>query len=360
MASVKRSRRPTPKVTERHLPSGARVALVIYCLLVVAGPLAFGAADRITQIALLGVFAAGLWARPAGMPPLSRWGNRLVIAFLAVLLLKEFAPAGWFGAVRWRTVLVGNFNLDLPWTHHPEPARALDGLLALIGAALWFAWVRTLASDRDCRPVLAWALVASAAVVTAVSFSTRGLDPQAIYGLRFTPGWTGFGPFPNRNHTGDLLAMGFVLACGCTAWETARKHWIGVAGGIVMAAIIFGGLLATQSRGGLVAGAFGTGCLVVLIFLKLRSRRVVAVTFAAALGAGAMAMLFGAEVFGRFTGHDTGGVSNLMRIHIWQDTLQMWRDAPLFGHGLKTFPQIIGLYQTLRLEDRRSFLLECL
>ncbi len=352
MAFVKRARRPSPKVKERRLPSGSRVALFIYCLLVVAGPLAFGAGDRITQIALLGVFAAGLWARPAAIPRLSPWGNRLVIAFLGVFLFKEFAPAAWFGEARWRTVLVDGFNLELPWTHHPEPARALDGLLALIGAALWFVWVRTLASDRDCRPILAWALVASAAVVTAVSFSTRGLDPKAIYGLRFTPGWTGFGPFPNRNHTADLLAMGFVLACGCTAWETSRKHWIGVGGGIVMAGIIFAGLLASQSRGGLVAGAFGVACLVVLIFLKLRNRRVVAVTIAAALGAGALAMLFGAEVFGRFTGHETGSVSNLMRIHIWRDTLQMWHDAPLFGHGLKTFPQLIGIYQTLRLEDQ--------
>lgn len=353
MAPVKRSskRHQQPK-KERPLPSGALIALVIYCALVVAGPLAFGAVDRITQIALLGLFAVGLWARPAVMPPLSRWGNRLAIVFLAVLLLKEFAPAAWFGAAHWRTVLVDNFNLDLPWTHNPEPARAFDGLLALVAAALWFIWVRTLASDRDCRPVLAWALVASGAVVTAVAFSTRSLDPQAIYGLRFTPGWTGFGPFPNRNHTGDLLAMAFVLACGCTAWEAARKHWIGVIAGVLLSGIVFCGLLATESRGGLIAGAFGVGCFVVLTFLKLRSKRVVAVAVAGALAASALALLFGAEVFGRFQGKNATVVSNLQRIQIWQDALHMWRDAPLFGHGVKTFPQIVGAYQTVRLEDQ--------
>jgi O-antigen ligase len=245
-----------------------------------------------------------------------------------------------------------NFNLELPWTHNPEPARALDGLLAWIGAALWFIWVRTLASDRDCRPILAWALVTSGAVVTAVAFSTRSLDPQAIYGLRFTPGWTGFGPFPNRNHTADLLAMAFVLSCGCTAWETARKHWPGVAAGVVMSGIVFCGLLATQSRGGLIAAAVGVACFIGLTFLKVRSKRVIGIAIAAALGATALAMLFGAEVFGRFQSKEAGTVSNLMRVHIWQDTLQMWRDAPIFGHGLRTFPQIIGPYQTLRLEDQ--------
>lgn len=352
MATVKGSRRSSPKRPARPLLGSALIALIIYCVLVIAAPLAFGAGDRITQVLLLGLFAAGLWARPVVILPLSRWGNRFAITFLLIFVLKEFAPAAWFGATHWRTVLVENFDLDLPWTHHPEPARALDGMLAWIGAALWFAWVRTLASDRSARPVLVWALVASAAVVTAVAFATRNIDPKAIYGLRYTPGWTGFGPFPNRNHTGDLLAMGFVLACGCTAWESARKHWPGVIAGIIMATISFCGLLATQSRGALVAGALGIACFVVLVLCKVRSKTVVAVVIAGGLVAGALALLFGAEVFGRFQSKEAGTVSNLMRIQIWQDTLQMWRDAPIFGHGLRTFPEIIGLYQTLRLEDQ--------
>ncbi|MGB8169165.1 MAG: O-antigen ligase family protein [Chthoniobacteraceae bacterium] len=352
MATVKGARRSRQKPAARHLPGAAMVALVIYCILVVAAPLAFGAVDRITQIALLGLFAVGLWVRPVVILPLSGWGNRIAIALLGTLVLKEFAPAAWFGATQWRGVLVETFHLELPWTHNPEPARAFDGLLALVGAALWFAWVRTLASDRDCRPVLAWALVASAGVVTAAAFATRNLDPQAIYGLRYTPGWTGFGPFPNRNHTADLLAMGFVLACGSTAWETARKHWTGVIGGLVMAGIILSGLLATQSRGGLVAGAFGVACFIVLVFLKLRTKRVVGVAIAGALAASALAMLFGADVFGRFQSKDGMTVSNLMRLQIWQDALRLWGDAPVFGHGLKTFSQIIGIYQTVRLEDQ--------
>ncbi|HYR57218.1 MAG TPA: O-antigen ligase family protein [Chthoniobacteraceae bacterium] len=353
MASVKRRahRRPkevpAPRATKRTW-----IALTIFCALVVAGPLAFGAVDRITQVALLALFATGLWARPAVMLPLSRWGNRLVIAILAIVVLKEFAPAAWFGGTHWRTVLVENFGLELPWTHNPEPARALDSMLALAGAALWFAWVRTLASEREARPVLAWALVASGAVVTAVAYATRGLDPQAIYGLRFTPGWTGFGPFPNRNHTADLLAVAFVLGCGCTAWAAARKHRTAVAAGIVLSGIIFFGLLATQSRGGLLAACFGVACFVVLVFVKMRSKRVLAVSIAGALAALAIASVFGADVFGRFQSKEAGQVSNLMRLQIWQDALRMWRDAPLFGHGLRTFPQIVGLYQTLRLEDQ--------
>jgi hypothetical protein len=156
MAAVRRSRRhkQAKDAARSALLSPARIALGIFCLLVIVGPLAFGAVDRITQIALLAIFAAGLWVRPAVMLPLSRWENRLVIALLTIFVLKEFAPAAWFGAAHWRTVLVENFNLELPWTHNPEPARALDGMLAAGAAALWFIWVRTLASDRASRRLL--------------------------------------------------------------------------------------------------------------------------------------------------------------------------------------------------------------
>ena len=354
MASVRKPsrRRPAEKKPAPSLPKRNRVALVIFCVLVVAGPLAFGAVDRVTQVVLLALFAAGLFIRPAVMLPLDRLANRIVIALLAVVVLKEFAPAAWFGGAHWRSVLVENFGLELPWTHNPEPALALDSLLALLAAALWFVWVRTLASDRECRPVLAWALVASGAVLTAVSYSTRGLDPQAIYGLRFTPGWTGFGPFPNRNHTADFLGMALVLGCGCTAWAAVRKHRSGVAAGLVLCGIILLGLLATQSRGGLLAAGVGAGCFIVLALVKFRSRRVLAVAIAGVLGAAAIAMLYGSDLIVRFQSKEAGQVSNVMRLQIWGDALRMWSDAPLFGHGLRTFPQTIGLYQTLRLEDQ--------
>ena len=156
MARVEERSRPRPQRRIRRLSPATRLALSLFAVLVILGPLAFGAVDRIAQIALLGLFAVGLALRPPVVHRLTRWGHRLAFAFLVVFLLKEFAPAAWFGSTHWRQVLGGDLHLALPWTHNPEPARALDGLLAWIAAALWFAWVRTLASDRDCRPVLAW------------------------------------------------------------------------------------------------------------------------------------------------------------------------------------------------------------
>lgn len=329
-----------------------RVALAAFALIVVAGPLLFGAVDRISQIFLILLLIIGILAQPPAVVPLSTWGNRLVIAFLALLIFKEFAPAEWFGATAWRTILQQEFSLELPPTHDPEPARAIDALLAGAIAAVWFLWVRRLAAERENRPLLAWSLFIAAAIVAAVSFATRNPDSQAIFGVRNTAGWKGFGTFPNRNHSADFFAMGAVIGCGCVTWAAARKSWLLALAGVAALVLDIVALLTTESRGGLLA--FGAGLLIflLLVLLKVRSRKAVAAALGAALVCGAMALAFGAEVFARFHSDQGGTVSNAMRIRIWQDAAAMWRDAPLLGHGLDSFAQIFPLYQTLELENQ--------
>ena len=328
-----------------------RVALGIFALIVAAGPLLFGAVDRLVQIALTALLAVGVLLVPPAIVPLSRWGNRLLIALLALLACKELAPAEWFGATAWRTLLTRDFALALPPTHHPEPARALDAWLAAAVGVVWFLWVRRLAADRAHRAFLAWSLFASAGLVAAVSFATRGWDAQAIYGLRFTPGWRGFGPFPNRNHTGDFLAMGAVLGCGCVTWAGARRKWRAVIGGGLLLVLVLVALLTTESRGGLLA--FGLGVLVffALAQFRLRNRKALAVAVGAVLVFGALGLAFGGPVLARFHSEQAGMVSNALRVRIWHDVFTMWKDAPLLGHGLDSFTQIFPFYQTLELEN---------
>lgn len=338
--------------TKRRLPArGSRLALGIFALLVTAAPLAFGGVDRITQIALLALFGVGLLAQAPAAAPLGRWGNRLALALIAVLLVKEFAPATWFGAVGWRTELTQDFRLDLPWTHHPEPSRALDGLLAAAVAVVWFLWVRTLASEREHRQVIAWSLFGAAAIVAGVSFATRGIDPRAIYGLRYTLGWTGFGPFPNRNHTADFLAMGAVIGFGCVTWAGGRKKWLHLTGGLVLLGLVLAAMLATESRGGLVAFAAGTLLYLALSIIKARSRKALGLAAIAVILLGSLTAILGTKVLARFHSKEAGQVSNETRVEVWKNTIGMWKDAPLFGHGLDSFTQIFPMYQHLDLEQ---------
>jgi O-antigen ligase len=342
----RRVRKESPKVPGRTV-----AALAVFALMAVAGPLLFGAVDRLVQVGLVALLALGVYLRPPAMLPLSPWGNRLAVALLALLVFKELAPADWFGATMWRTVATRDFGAALPFTHHPEPARALDGWIAAVIAGVWFFWVRRLAEDRESRILLAWTLFAAAVIVAAVSFATRGWDEQAIYGMRLTVGWRGFGPFPNRNHTGDFLAMGALLGAGCVGWAAARKKWRLLGGGLAGMGLVLAGLLATESRGGLLA--FGLGLLVFLglVQLRMRSRQAFAAALGVALVVGACALAFGGPVLARFSSEQAGLVSNALRVSIWRDVFTMWKDAPIFGHGINSFQQIFPFYQTLEFEN---------
>ena len=320
-------------------------ALNIFILLIVVAPLAFGAVDRIVQIGLLLLLALGVCIFPPAVARPSPLGNRLIIASVAILLLKEFGPATIFGSTVWRKTLTESFGLGFPWTHNPEPSRALDGLLAGVVAVVWFLWVRMIAINRNHRNVMIWGMLASAAIVSIISFATRGIDPQAIYGLRYTPGWIGFGPFPNRNHTACFLAMGIALGAGCVGWAGSRKKYplMGVA--MVLSVVAFAGILATQSRGGILVAFAGLVFFLVLVLFRFPSVRTLSIAAATILMMGAIGVGFGAHVIGRFTSKESGDVSTQMRVHIWEDTIRVWKDAPVFGHGVSSFTQIFPIYQ---------------
>jgi O-antigen ligase len=329
------------------------VAFIVFALMVLVGPLFFGAVDRLPQIILLVLLAIGILAQPPAIVPLSRWGNRLALGFVGLLLFKEFAPANWFGSTFWRTTLTRDYALQLPFTHHPEPARALDALLAAAVGIIWFLWVRRLASDREHRAVLAWTLFATAAVVALVSFSTQQpAGSVAIYGLRFTPGWSGFGPFPNRNHSADYFAMAAVLGCGCVTWAAVRKRWLVFCGGLVLLGLVVIALLTTASRGGFIAFGVGFSAYLLLCLTKLRNRRAAAAALGAVLLFATLALVFGQHVLSRFHSHEAGGVSTEIRVGVWHDTLAMWRDALFLGHGIGSFAGIFPLYQTVKLESQ--------
>jgi hypothetical protein len=332
-------------------PSPEWGGLVVFWLMVVLGPLAFGAGDRVVQIALLGLFAVGLLLRPPDVVLLSRRAGTVLLVLTGILVLKEFAPAPLFGGTAWRTTLTESFGQAFPWTHHPEPGKAVDALLTGSIAALWFLWVRTLAGVRENRPLLAAGLFAAAVLVAAASFATQGMDPKAIYGWRFTPGWRGFGPFPNRNHTASFLAMGALVGFGCIAWAGVMRKYRLLAILLALATLPLAALMTTQSRGGLLAFAAGCGLYVLLLVCKLRGRRSLAVITASVLAALALVLAFGAPLFERFSRPDSA-MSNASRTEIWKDSLRMWRDAPLFGHGAASFSAVFPMYQQIELDNQ--------
>jgi O-antigen ligase len=330
-----------------------KAALAIFALLVTAAPLLFGAVDAQVQIGLTLLLGAGLFIFPPAVQRIPLWVKRALLLLLALMVFKEFAPSGWFGETKWHKTLVENFSLVFPRTHNPEPGRAFDALLVVAIGAVWFLWVRMLALESENRAVLMWTLFIATAIFAVVCLAVHpGSRPHQIYGIRYTPGWTGYGPFPNRNHTACFLAMGAVLGCGCLVRAARRKRQLALAGSFAMLLVIFIALLESKSRGGLIACGLGLALYGLFAVIKLRNRWALAGLIGGALFFTVLVAGFGAKVSSRFHEHNEGDIPTNIRWNIWADTVAMWRDAPVFGHGLGTFPQIFPLYQTLNLENQ--------
>ncbi|MGB8353509.1 MAG: O-antigen ligase family protein [Chthoniobacteraceae bacterium] len=329
-----------------------KAALGIFALLVVSAPLLFGAVDRQVQLSLTLFMGVGLLLVPPVLPALTIWGRRLLGLWIAFILFKEFAPSAWFGATKWHSVLSQDYGLALPWTHNPEPGRVIDALLVMVIGIAWFFWVRTLAAENDNRLKLVWILFGSAAVLAVVCLAIHPANPKAIYGIRFTPGWTGYGPFPNRNHTACFLAMGTLLGCGCLTVAIRHKQQLQAVLSFVFLLLIFVALLASKSRGGLLACVIGLGIYATLVVFKLRNRKAFILVGTGMLVFVILFLAFGASVAARFHGAEESQISVDFRWGVWANTYVMWKDAPLFGHGLGTFAQIFPLYQNLKLENQ--------
>ncbi len=321
------------------------VALTVFALLVALGPLAFGAVDRAVQIPLAVLFAAGVYVLPPSAIPLPGRLRWLVLTLVTLLVVKELLPSFFFGAVPWRKTLAESYGVVFPWTHHPEPGRALDGWLAGLLGVVWFAWVRTLATSREDRARLAWMMFLGATLAALVSFATLGWSKEAIFGLRYTPGWSGFGPFPNRNHSACFFALGLILGAGVLAQAIVKKNTAALVGGLCAAGVLLAALLRTHSRGGVIA--LGAGLLVFLGFvvLKLRSRQAVVLAVGVLVLVGGAGLLAGGQTIERFAAAPAGDVSAGLRLEIWSAALGMWWAAPLFGHGLGSFASVFPMYQ---------------
>ena len=362
---MQRRRRRTPTQTSRvaSIPTisaermrvlrekvARHASLAICGLLLIAAPLLFGSVDRVFQIALTLTLCIGVFLAPPSIARPSRWLKGGLFTLVCLILAKEFGPTSLFGETIWHKTLSQSFAVVFPWTHNPEPGRAFDALLVVVVAAVWFLWVRSLAIKRENRIVLAWTLLLAAAVLALVCFGMGQSTSSMIYGVRETPGWRGYGPFPNRNHTACFLAMGAIMGCGMITRAAVRKNPAALSLGAVLLGLIFVAMLWSGSRGGLMA--FGAGfCFFAMICIaKAPGWKGMAGAAAGVLIAVLLCMAFGSAVIHRF-GRDSDLQTNL-RWDVWKDTLVMWKDAPLLGHGLATFPQIIPIYQTMKLEDQ--------
>src|SRR5690606_21609829 len=104
-------------------------------------------------------------------------------------------------------------GIQLPSTLSPQPWITLEGFGLLVLGLGWTAWLTSLPWNPGLRRGTMKMLALGIIVLAMVTL-------HAWWTNRMVPHWLherGFSPFPNRNHTGHVYALGGILAMGCAA-----------------------------------------------------------------------------------------------------------------------------------------------
>jgi len=150
--------------------------------------------------------------------------TNLVLLTLFILAAVAFLPARWFFQPEWHAAFVNTFGIQLPSTLTPQPWITLSYLVSFAAGLSWLYVVSTQDLElREARFQLrlftsGTALLATTCIAFYLAHTT----------LPFWHNEQNFGPFPNRNQTGDLFGLTaiMILAWGQDDLRKRRKRWI--------------------------------------------------------------------------------------------------------------------------------------
>src|SRR5438046_4372576 len=192
--------------------------------------------------------------------------TNLVLLILFILGAVAFLPARWFFQPEWSAAFINDFGIELPSTFSPQPWITLSYLVSFAAGLSWLYVVST--QDLELREVrfqlrlfsCGIALLAAICIALYLAYTT----------LPFWNNEQNFGPFPNRNQTGDLFGLTeiMILACGQDDLRKGRKRWIVW---IIALVLIVTAIILNFSRYGIVLLLEGSAFWLVAFTLGQRS-----------------------------------------------------------------------------------------
>ena len=334
-----------PAATTRWI-ANATVALlpVLACFL-------GGATQKWEEGLVITVLGAYLLIRP---PRFSLGAvTNLVLLTLFILAAVAFLPARWFFQPEWRAALVNDFGIQLPSTLTPQPWITLSYLVSFVAGLSWLYIVST--QDLELHEVRFQLRLFTGGIALLAAICI------ALYLARTTlPFWhneQNFGPFPNRNQTGDLFGLTaiVILACAQDDLRKRRKRWIVW----ILALVLIGAaIILNFSRSGIVILVAGSAFWLGALAFRQRSpwRLALGISLLLLLLLLTALLLFGGQTFERFHLRDfiSAGASTNFRWRIFHDTFRLIRNSPWCGIGFGNFESIFAIFRDASLGDPRA------
>ncbi len=314
-----------------------------FAAVLVLGAIAWGGTTTpLAQVVVLAGLGLLWLLAPARRAP----GRAFAVCACGLLALGMLAwlPATWFPAEPWRRGLEA-VGIPLPLTLSPQPWLSAEAMLWLVIGLAWVSWLLGQEWTASIRVMSARILAGGMVLISLAALVAWG----AHYSI---PGWLserGFGPFPNRNHTGHVLALGGMLALGCAA-DAGRRERVRALPWLIGAVVILVALVVNYSRGGLL---LFFGAIVLWAGLEAWQRKS---WNTLAAGTSLVLVLFSIVLLrgGAFAGRFAGGADSqvVFRAFIWRDTLALIHASPWCGAGLGNFTALFPLYRNLSVSQQ--------
>jgi hypothetical protein len=277
-------------------------------------------------------------------PPRTSLGlaTNCVLAGLVAVSSVAFLPARWFFLPVWRTAAIEDIGIALPGTVSAQPWITAGALVSLIGGICWLYRVATI--DLELRTVRFVLRLFVSAIVFLAAISILLYLMHAAF-----PFWInqrGFGPFPNRNQTADLLGITSIvlLASGQDDIRHGRIRWIL---GVIGLAILTWAIILNFSRAGLAILVGGSVLWIIAVALRQRSTAWIALSVSFILILLSAVLVMGGKTLARFEqwGATGPGLGSDFRWKIFHDAFDLIRASPWCGIGLGNFDSVFGIFR---------------
>ena len=308
-------------------------AILLYATfgLLMFGPLAFGATEPWSMFVLEAgaVVLILLWLA-------KQWIDGEIQIYWNPL----FLPMAGFGVL----VLV---QFALRASAYPH-ATTSSALLYCAYAMLCFLSTQTLVRSSQARN-LAVIFVLYGSALAAFSL-LQGVAPNGkLYWLR-TPrlgGWI-YGPYVNHNHYAGLMELLVPIPLVLSLTRLAEDR-LRIAAGVA-AAIMAGTIFLSGSRGGMLAIFVELSVIAIILFRQQKATRIaIGLAAFAIVLVSMLAWLGGKELTTRVSSiavESRTEISGGMRLSIDRDTFRMFRNKPVLGWGLGTFPVVYPQFRS--------------